>query len=424
MTRMSIPNVKSLSLLSVVLLACAMLFWASCGGGGFQAGPLGAVEVPAGEDIHIRSLSSLTGASSLGVPNLSGVALAVADYGPIKGHNVTMGGGIDSLCTEEGGRAAADTVVGDPRVVGIVGTSCSIAATGAMPVISEAGLVMVSPSNTAPSLTSDLKGTQGENNRPGYYRTSSNDLYHAQAAASFAYDELGLRTMAAIDDGGPYTSGLTGAFAEAFQGMGGSTTTYTISRGDTDLVPLLTRIAEGSPDGIFFPLFAGEGAQVIQQVGQVGGLEGVTLIGGAAMLVSEILALPEAEGSYLMSPEVGFASNTNETTGKTNDDLVGAYMEQYNEPPTSAYLSYAYDATTILLKAVEETAVVDADTLHIDRAKLRENLSSTSGFNGIIGSITCDEFGDCGTGRVLILHHSDPQVTDIADLPVVNRFAP
>ena len=415
---------RNLALLSLVLLASALLFWVSCGGRGFEAGPLGAVEVPEGEDIHIRSLSSLTGASSLGVPNLSGVTLAVADYGTIKGRKVTMGGGIDSLCTKEGGRAAADTVVGDPRVVGIVGTSCSIAATGALPVISEAGLVMIAPSNTAPSLTSDLKGNPGEDNLPGYYRTSSNDLYHAQAAARFAYDELGLHTMAAIDDGGPYTSGLTKAFADAFQGMGGSTGTHTISRGDTDLVPLLTRIAEDSPDGIFFPLFSGEGAKVIQQVGQVDGLDGATLIGGAALLVSEILAIPQAEGIYLMSPEVSFAGNINESTGKRNDELVQAYMERYNEPPTSAYLSYAYDATTILLRAVEEVAVTEGDTLYVDRAKLREALSSTSGFSGIIGSVTCDQFGDCGTGRVLILHHTDSEVTDIADLSVVNRFAP
>ena len=43
---------------------------------------------------------------------------------------------------------------------------------------------------------------------------------------------------------------------------------------------------------------------------------------------------------------------------------------------------------------------------------------------GIIGVISCDEFGDCGTGRVHISHHTDPSVTDIAELPVIYRFAP
>ena len=43
---------------------------------------------------------------------------------------------------------------------------------------------------------------------------------------------------------------------------------------------------------------------------------------------------------------------------------------------------------------------------------------------GIIGGISCDEFGDCGTGRVQISRHSDSSMTDIAKLPVVYRFAP
>ena len=111
--------------------------------------------------------------------------------------------------------------------------------------------------------------------------------------------------MAAIDDGDPYTSGLTAAFATAFGELGGSVATATISRGDTDMVPTLTQIAAGSPEGLFFPLFQEEGAHIIQQVGQVAGLEDVQLIGGAALLVSEFLAIPKSEGIYLPGPGLG-----------------------------------------------------------------------------------------------------------------------
>ena len=125
----------------------------------FEVGSLGIVKVASGDAIHIRSLAVLTGLADLGVPSQQGVEMAVADYGPINGYDVSMGAGIDSQCTEEGGIAAADSIIGDPRVVGAIGTSCSVAAAAASPVLSEAGLVMVSPSNTAPSLTSDLQGT-------------------------------------------------------------------------------------------------------------------------------------------------------------------------------------------------------------------------------------------------------------------------
>lgn len=421
---LSLPRIGKTSLLGAAMLACAMLFWASCGGQEFEAGPLGAVEVSPGEDIHIRSLAVLTGNADLGTPNERGVALAIADYGPIMERDVTMGTGIDSLCTAEGGRAAANMVVSDDRVVGVVGASCSAASTAALPIISEAGLVMVAPSNTAPSLTSDLQGNAGSGYRPGYYRTSSNDIYQASAAARFAYEELGLRNIASIHDGGPYTSGLAGAFSSAFQEIGGAATIHSITRGDPEVIPLLTSIAEDGPDGLFLPLFPAEGVPIMENVGQVEGLEDVTLMGGAALLVTEVLSLPHSEGIYFMGPDVDFGSNANEATGRSNDELVATYVDQHKESPTSAYLAHAYDATTILLRAIEDTVIAEGDTLFIDRAKLRENLSGTSDFGGIIGSITCDEFGDCGTGRIFVYHHTDSRVTEVADLPVVYRFAP
>ena len=396
----------------------------SCGGQDFEAGPLGAVEVAPGEAIQIRSMQVLTGLGDLGIPSQRGVELALADYGLIKGHAVSMGAGLDSLCTEEGGRAAADTVTGDPRVVAAIGTSCSVAAAAASPILSEAGLVMLSPLNTSPSLTSDLRGNAGSNYYPGYYRTISNDIYEAQAVAQFAYNELRLRRMAAIHDGDPYTSGLTDAFTAAFEGLGGSVAVASVSRGDTNMTSVLTQIAADGPDGLFFPLFQKEGAHIVRQIGQIAGLEDVTLIGGAALLAPEFLAIPESEGIYLPGPDSNFDGNTNEVTGKSSEALIAEYQERYAEAPTSAYLAHAYDAATLLLRAIEEVAVGNGDTLYIDRAKLREALTGVTGFSGIIGVISCDEFGDCGGGRVQISHHTDSSVTDVAALPVVYRFAP
>ena len=384
---------------------------------------LGTVTVAPGAAIQIRAMTSLNRQSS--TPSQRGVALAIADYGPIKGHAVSMGTGLDSGCTVEGGRAAAESVVADPQqVVGVIGTSCSVAAVAAAPIISKAGLVMISPSNTAPSLTSDLHGNAGSNYHPGYYRTANNDLYKARAVAQFAYNELRLRKMAAIHDGDPYTSGLTGAFATEFRKLGGATVITAIAKGDTDMIPVLTEIAGGGPDGLFFPLFPDEGTHLVRQIGGVAGLEGVTLIGGAALIASEFLAVPESEGIYLPSPDLHFGDNTNETTAKSNMALVADYLDRYGEPPLSVYLAHAYDATTLLLRAIETVAVADGETLSIDRAALRAALTNTSGFQAIIGTISCDGFGDCGTGRVQIARHTGASITDAAQLPVVYRFAP
>ena len=311
-------------------------------------------------------------------------------------------------------------VVGDRRVVGVIGTSCSVVV-AASPILSEAGLVMISSSNTSPSLTSDLRGNAGANYHAGYYRVSSNDLHQAEAVAEFVYSELGLRRMATIHDGDPYTTGLTGAFAIAFEALGGTVTAVAeVSRGDTDMAPVLTRIAADSPEGIFFPLFPDEAGYVVRQIGEVDGLEGLALINSESLLFTEL----ESVDAYLSGPEFDFGGNVNEATGRSGDSLFAAYQQKYHESANYAYMALAYDATTILLRAIEETAVADGDTLYIDRAKLREALTSTTDFDGIIGSISCDSFGDCGTGLIHISHYTDPTVNDIAELPVVFRYAP
>ena len=142
---------------------------------GFVSGSLGVVEVAPGDDIQIRSLHAISGdVAYLGVPNQRVAKMAIEDYGPIKGHDVTFGVGLDDMCSPDGGRAAARQIAADPQVAGVIGTSCSAAAVTASPLISAAGLVMISSTNTSPALTSDLAGTPGPSWNKGYYRVAHN----------------------------------------------------------------------------------------------------------------------------------------------------------------------------------------------------------------------------------------------------------
>ena len=386
---------------------------------------LGAVEVSAGEAVQIRSLLSLTGASSLGTALRNGIELAVRDFGDIRGYAIDLGESMDSRCSPEGGSTGAEQIIADPQVLGIIGTSCSAAAVAASPVISEAGLVMIAPSNTSPLLTSDLAGNANPNYHPGYFRVSNNDLYQAQAVADFAYGELGLRRMAAIHDGDPYTTALVSAFGDAFSALGGEiAATAGIDKGDEDMTEVLAEFAAAGPDGLFFPLFRAEGSHFAEQARAFDGLEDATLIAGAAILVSEFLATPQSEDTYFAGPESNYGANVNSATGKNADEALAAYLATYGESPTSPYWAFAYDATTLLLHAIESVAVEENGKLHIDRAALREAVGATADFQGLIGALACDAFGDCGTGRVNIYHHTDSSVTDAAQLPVVYHFAP
>ena len=390
-----------------------------------ETGPLGAVEVGEGEAVHIRSLLSLTGAPSLGAALYYGIELAVRDFEDVHGHPIEIGDPLDGRCSPDGGREGAERIAADPLVVGVIGTSCSAAAVAASPVIGAAGLVMVSPSNTSPVLTSDLNGSPGSDYHSGYFRISNNDLHGAVAVAEFAYGELGLRRMASVHDGDPYTTSLVSAFADAFRARGGQVVAEAgIEKGDTDMTAVLAEFAAAGPDGVFFPLFLGEGSAFALQVREVDGLQDATLITGAAMLVSEFLGSPQSEGIHFVGPETARGSSVNAATGKDAAAVLASFEATYGESPPSPYWAFAYDAATLLLTAIESAAVAKGGRLHLDRAALREAMGAMTGFQGITGVLSCDAFGDCGTGRINIYDHTDSSVTDAAQLAVAYRFAP
>ena len=71
-------------------------------------------------------------------------------------------------------------------VVAVIGTSCSSAALGVADTILGDGILLVSPSNTNPGLTSE------EAHQPFYARTAHNDKIQGAIVAEFVFNELGI----------------------------------------------------------------------------------------------------------------------------------------------------------------------------------------------------------------------------------------
>ena len=351
--------------------------------------------------------------------------MAVADYGQIHGFDVDLGAGLDDLCSADGGQAAAQIIVADEQVIGVIGTSCSGAATAASPLISEAGMVMISGSNTSPALTSDLAGTAGSAYHAGYYRTAHNDLYQGAAAANFALEVLGVTSAAAIHDGDPYTEGLAQAFSDAFEAGGGTITVFTaVNKGDTDMVPVLTEVAASGPEMLFFPIFQPEGDFIIQQAGSVAGMGGITMMAADGLLNSDYLALAESENMYFSGPDTRYGDNANQSTGELAADVLADYEAEYGEVPAAPFWAHSYDAAVLLMDAIAHASYMDGDDLVIDRAGVREHLDSVSDYAGLIGTMSCDAYGDCGSQKITVI-----QNTDIADYVastenVVYEYAP
>ena len=390
-------------------------------------GSLGVVTVEPGAEVQIRSLNAITGdVAFLGVPNQRAVEQAVVDYGQIKGFDVTSGTGLDDLCSADGGQAAAQGIVADEQVIGVIGTSCSGAATAAAPLISEAGMVMISGSNTSPALTSDQQGNPGDNYNVGYYRTAHNDLFQGAAMATYVFTELGLTTVAAIHDGDPYTEGLASAFTNAFEELGGTVTGFTaVAKEDTDMVPVLTEIAAGSPEALFFPIFQPAGDFIADQAPGVSGLENTVLLAADGLLVDGFMELEASEGLRFSGPDVRFGSNKNQSTGVSAEEFLATYETNNGEAPSAAFWGHSYDATAMLLDAIDAASSLDADgNLVIDRAGVREFLNGIKGYGGIIGTINCDEYGDCGSQKITIIEHLDSGDVEASKNNVVFEYAP
>jgi branched-chain amino acid transport system substrate-binding protein len=366
--------------------------------------PLGCVQIAPGEPVHIAYLLSVSGPTAdLGQDAQGGVQIAIDDRGgSLLGRQILLTGE-DSGCTAEGGKAAAGRVVGDRTIVGVIGTTCSSEMTAAMEPISGAGLTIISPSNTSPALTLD-----SETWRPGYFRTASNDLFQGWLGARFAWEVLGVRTAATITDGGPYSDGLQAVFAAKFKELGGTITFRgRVEPGDTDLSFMLAFAAIDSPDLLYFPIFEPQGSRLVQQADKNRDLIGTILMGTDTLFTE---AFPKsagvgAVGMYLSAPYV---------KGPAYDEFLARWEARFGGRPPGGFHAFAYDATNILLNAIERVAGQGPDgTLYIGRQALRDAVQATSGFQGLTGLLDCGDkdfgevgvsHGDCATGQALAVY--------------------
>ncbi len=379
----------------VGLLVLASLVLAACGGSAFECeDPLGCVSYAEGEPVRIASALVISGANTdLGTDSQYGVEIAIDFKGDIKGHEIELQAEDDG-CSAEGGQTAGQKIASDPSILAVVGTSCSGAGVPMSEVLSEAGYSMVSPSNTAPSLTDPDQAF-----KPGYLRTAHNDKVQGRAMAEFAYNELGLTTAAAIHDGDPYTEGLARVFADAFAELGGEVVEFTaVNKGDTDMRPVLAAVAAaGPPDFLYYPVFTAEGGFLTKQAKEVPGLENTILAAADGMISpAAVEAVGEAgEGMYFSGPDLSFS-------GGTYEKFLAAYQEKYGTAPISVFHAHAFDAANMIFACVEAVAVEDGGSLHIGRQALRNCLYETSGFSGITGTLTCNEYGDCADPKISV----------------------
>jgi branched-chain amino acid transport system substrate-binding protein len=380
---------KLVTLLAIVLVLTPFL--AACGATVECEDEWGCAEIGEGQTVKFGYVGPTTGDySSFGIDMSRGAELAVEAHPTIKGFEVELLVE-DTQGTPEQGASVANKFAADPQMVGIDGHTFSGSTEVAIPIYEQAHIVMMSPSATNPELTK--LGSEIFN------RVAFHDEMQGEYAANYIYNELGVRKIAIMHDGGAYGQGLAEMTGGFFEGLGGEVVANEpITPGETDYSAPLAAVAEAGPELVYYGGYDSDAAVLASQMATAGmtdalffGCDGtygtnyIDLAGGASEgTFSTYVPIPESEA---------FA--------QFRTDYEATYGEEQGK--LSPFSPHAYDALAILLDAAEAVAIEAGDSLLIPRKALAEQVRATANYDGLTGSITCSDTGECAAASILFM---------------------
>ncbi len=330
------------------------------------------------------------GIAPLGIDIQRGAELALQDR-----PNVTVDGTKftvkldvqDSQCSADGGQAVANRFASEAGMVGVVGPMCSSACRAAAPIFDAADYTSISPSCTAPDLT-----TSGYSS---FNRSVVSDAFQGAIAADFIYNVLGVRNIATIHDGSPYGEGLVTVVTQRFEALGGKVVSSdAVQVGDTDFRGLLDDIAQKNPELIYFGGFPAEASRLIQQRADAG-MDKVPFMGADGINGTEVIKLAgeSAEGIY--------ATKAIPANSQALTDFLNRYVAAYGEQPPAPYHANGYDAVNMILDAVEHVGKVDAKgDLVVLRDDVKNYIRNIKNFQGLTGVLNGDGTGETSVADI------------------------
>lgn len=325
-------------------------------------------------DITIGLIAPLTGpVAAYGDQVKNGAQTAVDEInknGGILGQKVVL-----ELADDAGepkqGVSAANKVVGEGIrfVVGPVTSGVAIPVSDAL---AENGVLMVTPTATAPDLTK-----RGLTN---VLRTCGRDDQQAEVAAKYVLEHFKDKRVAIINDKGAYGKGLADAF-KATLNAGGITEVIndSITPGDKDFSALTTRIKAEKVDLIYFGGYHPEGGLLARQLHDLS--VNAQIIGGDGLSNSEFWTIgTDAAAGTLFT-------NASDAT-KSPDSKAAADALAAKKIPAEAFTLNAYAAVEVLKAGIEKAGSAD------DAEAVAAALKSGEAIPTAIGKVTYGETGD------------------------------
>lgn len=308
----------------------------------------------------------------------------------------------DDEGSASGGAAVAEELIADPTIVGIAGHTFTDSTKAALPFYEDAGIPMFSPSASNPDLLE--QGTRV------YNQLSTTDKVDGFAAANYIFDTLGFQKIAIIHCDHIFCEQLANHVNTAFEAFDGEVVAFgKISFNETENQLLLTEIAAGEPELIYYCGFPNDGAMIVELLNS-NRFENVGFFGCSGLYGEEFLnSASENAGEYYLAA----LREPRESDVKGNFDEL--YLNTYGISPgiLSSYSWNYYDSTMILISKVKEISVLGEDgALYIPRGALVTAVRNLENYIGLSGTYTCNVMGSCNL--------EGPQIVKVVD----GKYAP
>jgi branched-chain amino acid transport system substrate-binding protein len=287
---------------------------------------------------------------------------------------------LDDSSTPSVGKAAAQQLAGDSTIIGVVGTYNSGVAAEAIPVLDAAGIAMISPGNTDPSLTQGPDLNNPVRPDGNYFRLVVPDSLQGPALANYAFNTLGLTQVAIVTESKAVSQGLANAFSARFIQLGGTVLiTEVAPDGTNDYSAILANVVPTNPELLFY---AGEvpNASIVRTQATQAGIV-VPLMGGDGVKSQTYIDDAQVSTNGDVASSVGVPANLLPSAAP----FLAAYQAAGFAEPASSFGPYAYDATNLLIEASLTTGG--------DRAGVISFLDTVD-TQGATGRLAFDAFGD------------------------------
>jgi branched-chain amino acid transport system substrate-binding protein len=342
----------------------------------------------------IAPLSGELSALGKGIENSAKLAVDQANEKcAVKGYKLALQAEDDQK-TPQLGAQAATKLASTPNVIGVVSTLNSSVSQSVQPILDQAGILQISPANTADSLTKGEDPNNPKRPYPTYFRTCTVDSLQGPFAANYLVEKTGKKKIAIITDGLTYGEGLADSFTTQAEKNGAEIVTrQKIGEKDTDFSSVIAAVKPFAPDGIYYGGQYPQAGPLSKQFAGAG--LSVPVMGGDGIFDPQFIALGGKDGDLATS--VGAPTEELESAKA----FVDAYEKAGFKESFSAYGAFSYDAANVIIAAVSET-IGDgewADTMRADVVKATQDYKG----EGATGEVAFDENGD-STNTVLTVY--------------------